>query len=361
MGNEGWFQLDSSGKVIPGLTGTLIAPADADSIVSVGATWSFKEIAPFSSTGPTFDGRIKPEVVAQGMSVVSARGNSTSLYASVDGTSLSTPLVAGVAALVFSAHPQLTPAEVRDALIQTATHIIDTDDPSRSAVYPNNYYGNGMVNALAAVTYHGIAFSNKLMATLSGTTLTVYVSIASNTGLSADSLFLFYQGSPGEMLQRVPLTPTQVPSQFSVELPISTDSTYPRGYFSARDDGGRTGRSPFNAPDSVFQLRQFIVSSVPGGNGIPEHFVLNTNFPNPFNSGTSITFDAPGVQKVELSVFNVLGQKIRTLFIGTSVPGRNTLRWDGKDDAGRNISTGVYFYQLRTPASIITNKMVMIQ
>ena len=354
MGNEGHFRG-------AGLTGTMIAPADADSIISVGATFSDGEIASFSSTGPTSDGRIKPEVVAQGVSVVSADGNTTASYSLVNGTSLATPLVAGVAALVFSAHPELTPIQVRDALIQTATHINDTFDPSRTTVYPNNFYGNGMVNALAAVTYHGIAFSNKPMVTLSGSTLTVYVSIASNTGLSADSLFLFYQGSPGEMLQRVPLTPTQVPSQFSVELPISTDSTYPRGYFSARDDGGRTGRSPFNAPDSVFQLRQFIVSSVPGGNGIPENFVLNTNFPNPFNSGTSITFDAPGVQKVELSVFNVLGQKIRTLFIGTSVPGRNTLRWDGKDDAGRNISTGVYFYQLRTPASIITNKMVMIQ
>jgi hypothetical protein len=216
-----------------------------------------------------------------------------------------------------------------------------------------------MVNALAAVTYHGIAFSNKPMVVLSNSTLTVFVSIVSNAPLQADSLFLYYQGSPAEMLQRIPLTSTQTPSLFSVDVPLSTDSTYPRGYFSARDNGGRTGRSPFNAPDSLIQLRQFIVSSVPGGPEFPDHFILNVNFPNPFNSGTSITFEAPGVQKVELSVFNILGQKIRTLFVGTSVPGRNTVRWDGKDDAGRNASTGVYFYQLRTPTSVITGKMAM--
>ena len=354
MGNEGHFRSGS-------LTGTMIAPADADSIISVGATFSDGEIASFSSTGPTFDGRIKPEVVAQGVSVVSADGNTTTGYAFVNGTSLATPLVAGVAALIFSAHPELTPMQVREALIQTATKINDTFDPSRTAVYPNNFYGNGLINAQAAVTYHGIAFSNKPMVTLAGSTLTIYVSIASNTGLVADSLCLYYQGFPGDTLQRAQLTSTQVASLFSVELPISTDSTYPRGYFSARDAGNRTGVWPLNAPDSLFNLRQFIISTVPGVNEIPNFFVLNPNFPNPFNSGTSITFDAPGAQPVELSVFNVLGQKIRTLLIGISTPGRNTVRWDGKDEAGRNSATGVYFYQLRTPTSVISNKMVMIK
>ncbi|MEX0602071.1 MAG: S8 family serine peptidase, partial [Bacteroidota bacterium] len=80
MGNEGWYQKDSTGKSIPGATGTLIAPADADSIIAVGAAFSFGEIASFSSTGPTFDGRIKPEVVAQGTGVVSANGGTVSGY-----------------------------------------------------------------------------------------------------------------------------------------------------------------------------------------------------------------------------------------------------------------------------------------
>ncbi len=354
MGNEGHFRSGS-------LTGTMIAPADADSIVSVGATFSDGEIASFSSTGPTFDGRVKPELVAQGVSVISADGNTITGYASVNGTSLSTPLTAGVAALVVSAHPQLTPMEVRNALIQTAVRINDQAVPSRTSVWPNNYYGHGMINALAAVTYHGIAFSNKPWVTLSGSMLTIYVSIASNTALNADSLLLMYQAAPGDPFQQAQLVPTQVASMFSVALPISTDSTYPRGFFSARDNGGRYGRAPYNAPDSLFLLRQYIVSNVPGFPGIPRDFVLNPNFPNPFNSGTSITFDAPGAQQVELLVYNLLGQKIRTLFTGTSLPGRNTIRWDGRDDSGRSTSTGLYFYQLRTPGSVITNKMLMIQ
>jgi len=197
--------------------------------------------------------------------------------------------------------------------------------------------------------------------TLAGSTLTIYMSIASNTGLVADSLCLYFQRFPGDVFQRAQLSPVQAGTLFSVEIPVSTDSTYPRGYFSARDNGNRTGTSPFNAPDSILQLRQFIVSGIPGVNEIPVRFVLNPNFPNPFNSGTSISFDAPGAQDVELTIFNVLGQRIRTLFSGVSVPGRNTVRWDGKDNAGRNISTGVYFYQLRTPTSVISKKMMMIK
>lgn len=354
MGNEGPLR---SG----GFTGTMIAPADADSIISVGATYSDGEIAAFSSTGPTADGRIKPEVVAQGVGVVSANGSTIGGYSFASGTSLSTPLVAGAAALVFSSNPGLTPMEVREALINTATQIDDPTDPSRNADYPNNYYGYGWVNARAAITYNGIAFSSKPTATLAGSDLTVYVSIVSNTSLIGDSLSLYYQTGPAAQLQRVQLTPTPFPYLFSAEIPGGTDSTYPRGYFSARDLNNTTGTSPFNAPDSLFLLRQFIVSSIPGVNGIPDRFLLNANFPNPFNSGTTITFDAPGLEQIQLTVFNVLGQKIRTLYAGVSLPGPNSVRWDGKDDGGRNVATGVYFYQLRTPTLVLTKKMVMVR
>jgi subtilisin family serine protease len=152
MGNENWwkklpdFSDGGKYKIQNGETGSLVTPADADSIVAVGAAFSFGEIASFSSTGPTADGRVKPEVVAQGVSVKSADPNNLSGYVSVSGTSLSTPLTAGVAALVFSAHPELTPMQVREALMQTATHPIDSD-PTHTATWPNNYYGAGMVNA----------------------------------------------------------------------------------------------------------------------------------------------------------------------------------------------------------------------
>ncbi|MGH2567385.1 MAG: S8 family serine peptidase, partial [Bacteroidota bacterium] len=209
-GNEGNFRTFN-----PDSTGTLIAPADADSIVTVGAVSSNGVLAGFSSTGPTFDGRIKPEVVAQGVSVYAANGASPSNYISVSGTSLSTPLTAGAAALVLSAHPELTPMQVREALLQTALRI--NDGTSRTTTYPNNFYGYGMVNALDAVLYHGIAFSSKPQVVVSGNQLTVTISIASKASapLVPDSLFMYYRTVPNSAFQRVNLTETGQGNQYS--------------------------------------------------------------------------------------------------------------------------------------------------
>ncbi len=131
MGNEG-----------PGDT-TLITPADADSIISCGAVNSSGTIASFSSRGPTGDGRIKPEVVARGVSTYCATATDTNTFGYVGGTSLSTPLVGGCAAVLLSAHPDWVPWKVREALIYTANN----------ALTPNNTYGWGLIDLLAAVQY----------------------------------------------------------------------------------------------------------------------------------------------------------------------------------------------------------------
>jgi len=124
---------------------TIITPADGDSVIAVGAVRSDGSLATFSSRGPTADGRIKPDVVAMGVSVVGASPNNPGGYSLVSGTSMSTPQVAGVCALILQAHPQLTPWEVREALRNTAS----------LAEKPNNDYGWGLIDALRAVEYHG--------------------------------------------------------------------------------------------------------------------------------------------------------------------------------------------------------------
>ena len=123
--------------------GHVIAPADGDSVIAVGAVTSSGSLSSFSSPGPTYDGRIKPEVCAQGTSTFCARNSSNTAYGYSSGTSLSTPLVAGVAALLLEAHPEWTPMQLREALMMTASN------PSA----PNNDYGWGIVNVLAALDY----------------------------------------------------------------------------------------------------------------------------------------------------------------------------------------------------------------
>ncbi|MBI4546659.1 MAG: S8 family serine peptidase [Ignavibacteriae bacterium] len=123
---------------------TLSAPADGDTIIAAGAVDSFGVRTSFSSVGPTFDGRTKPDVMAMGRAVKVASSLNDTGYARSNGTSFSCPLSAGVAALVLSAHPTLTPYQVRQAMRQTASQ----------ANSPDNLMGWGILNALNAVTYY---------------------------------------------------------------------------------------------------------------------------------------------------------------------------------------------------------------
>ncbi|MFQ6109493.1 MAG: S8 family serine peptidase [Candidatus Aminicenantales bacterium] len=120
--------------------GHIIAPADGFDVVAVGAVDSSGRIASFSSPGPTFDGRIKPEVCALGVDDWLASNQGDSSYQQGSGTSFATPLVAGVAALLLEIHRDWTPAHVRSALLQTASR----------AQNPDNDYGYGIVDATSA-------------------------------------------------------------------------------------------------------------------------------------------------------------------------------------------------------------------
>ncbi|HEX9614738.1 MAG TPA: S8 family peptidase, partial [Bacteroidota bacterium] len=355
MGNETWYRKDSAGKPIPGLTGTLIAPADADSILAVGATHSDGEIASFSSTGPAADDRVKPDIVAQGVAVVAADGSTVNRFGSYNGTSLATPLVAGVAALILSAQPDLTPMQLREAILQTALQIEDPFDPSRTAIYPNNFYGHGMVNAYEALLYHGVGVSSQPTVVPTDSGVTVSFSIISDVALVPDSLVLMVQSAPSGPFQPVKLEPAGQ-NRYSVTLPLSSDSSYPRGYVRVRDTAGRARISPLNAPDSVFVFSQFIPV-----NAAPAEFRLHQNFPNPFNAGTWIWFDAPGVVDVEVDIFDLLGRHIKRIYRGLSAAGANTFRWDGDSDAGRAVSTGMYICRLQFANGALSQKMVLLR
>ena len=128
-GNDPWYYI--------------ITPADADSVLSVGAVDANDVIANFSSRGPTFDGRIKPEVCARGVSTYCVRSNTENIYRTASGTSFSAPLAAGAAAVIMSANPDWTNMQVREAMMMTAARSNN----------PDNIYGNGILNTWAAINY----------------------------------------------------------------------------------------------------------------------------------------------------------------------------------------------------------------
>jgi serine protease AprX len=138
----------SLGNFGPGTT-TLTAPADAFDVISVGAVTFTGSIAAFSSRGPTYDGRIKPEVCAMGQDTRCANALSTNSYSYVSGTSLSNPLAAGAAALVLEAHPDWPPKLIRFALMLTASQ----------ADNPDNTYGWGIINVPEAISWSPAIFT----------------------------------------------------------------------------------------------------------------------------------------------------------------------------------------------------------
>ncbi|HEY6950774.1 MAG TPA: S8 family serine peptidase [Bacteroidota bacterium] len=363
MGNEGRQTGTSSF-----LLGTIVTPADADSIIAVGAaSLDGTTLAGFSGVGPTSDGRTKPEVVAPGINVWWVFGNSTSDYWRVNGTSAATPLTASAAALLLSAHPELTPMQIRQALMNTA---IPLSGLSAALSIPNNYEGYGLVDAYDAVLGVGLAFSNLPIVTANDTAYRVTTWISSKSTLDASSLAFYYRYPSDSLFTRVALLPGRNAHEYSASIPKPPTGVIPVGYFTATDAAGQR-TSPFDAPNHFFtiqpssdSLRQFFppVDSVPPAVLLPTDYVLSNNYPNPFNSTTTIRFYAPTTARVELVVYNLLGQRVKSLFSGTPAPGWNPVRWnDTKDDAGHSISSGVYFARLTTNHSALTVKLLYLK
>lgn len=103
------------------------------------------------------------------------------------------------------------------------------------------------------------------------------------------------------------------------------------------------------------------VNSEPQEVAIPLTYELHQNYPNPFNPHTMISYRLAVAGKVELQVFNMLGQKVRTLISGKQSAGLHVVEWDGRDDQGKLLSSGVYLYQIKAADFSFTRKMLWMK
>jgi hypothetical protein len=97
---------------------------------------------------------------------------------------------------------------------------------------------------------------------------------------------------------------------------------------------------------------------------LPVTFVLYQNYPNPFNGQTKIDYevmDAAGMMEVSVQVYNVLGEKTKTLVTERHAGGRFTVMWDGTDDHGTKLSSGTYYYRLISGGFVSSKKMIMLK
>jgi len=219
---------------------SLVAPADGDSVLAIGAVDRNGAIASFSSRGPTADGRIKPDFTAMGVGVRSVSVSTG--YGSYNGTSFAAPIVAGVCALLLELRPEWSPMEMRDTLRATS---------SRSSA-PDNEYGWGIPNATLVV-------------------------------------------QPPDSVQ---------------------------------------------SPDSVASW---------------------TAFPNPFRVATSVRVSLDSPHPVTAKVYDCRGSLVRTLAEGKAVSRCLTLVWDGTNDRGDRVESGVYFLAASFGGSMRTVKVVLVR
>ncbi len=290
-------------------------PADGPSVIAVGAVNSLGEIASFSSAGPTYDGRIKPDLVAMGVTVKSAFYLGGYTYAS--GTSLSTPLAAGAGALILEAHPDWSPKQLREAMIRSANRYN----------HPDNIYGYGLFDAFKAAGIFVISQigpirlvvgdSLNFKVTVPGFEDSAVVFSAQNLPLSA--VFT----SDGELRYKAVLEDigTRV---------IQLNASFGGGTASARID-----------------------FSVLAGDGI-------TAGPNPFSDSLTIFLGPNSGNLQNISIHMPTGEKVWEISADNNSSQSATVIWYGTNFQGQRVAPGVYFVLVRTDRLTQKIKVLLI-
>jgi len=132
-------------------------------------------------------------------------------------------------------------------------------------------------------------------------------------------------------------------------------------YIKIKDSGDIVNDNGIFAIDAVIAVNSQNTGIISDNSiNIPDDFTLDQNFPNPFNSETTITFYLKNEKYIDLKIYNSLGQEVRTLANGNFTRGRHVIKWNALDNRGATVPSGIYFYSLRSGRKIITKKMILL-
>ncbi|MBK8165314.1 MAG: S8 family serine peptidase [bacterium] len=332
-------------------TGHLIAPADGDSVVTVGAVDAAGVVTWFSSPGPTADGRLKPDVAALGQSNRVVDPENDLAYRNASGTSFSCPLVTGVAALVLERVPGLLPMQVLAALRATAGQ----------AATPDNDTGWGIVDAYAAATWFGPVFAHQPLAATQAVAgpWAVSATVDARLGLAGTpELRWRVAGSPWQEAAMIPNGP---PDLFSGQIPAAIGGVTVEYYLAATDGGGHATTWPVGGA-----LAPFAFTVAPGTSPVGDMPVVAAAWlapaaPNPFNPQTTLRYGLQAAGPARLEIIDARGRRVRTLLDGAQAAGDHVAVWDGRDDRGRAAPSGVYFCRLVAGGAARQQKLHLVR
>ena len=341
---NGFFAISSLYNVPEG---SVWGHAAAEGAIAVGAInvsdEGLDDIEPFSSRGPSlifyepdgtpnFQSRPKPDIVAvDAVSVTGFGGFPTTFF----GTSASAPHAAAVGALLLDLDPALAPEAVEQVLEETAE---DLGEPGFDFIY-----GNGLISAFDAVVgaVGDEAAPRCEIVSVEDDVLTVEVQ---DVGIGLDRIE-----------QRRATNAT-------LDLPDFARSTTEPVRFTA------TKINPDKRSTVIVEVFDVAGNSVTCdpvvttlASGVPEAFELGANYPNPFNPTTRIQFKLPEAAQVEMTVFDVTGREVATLVREAMEAGTFEVEWDGRDNAGRTLPSGMYLYRLNAGAFSDSRTMVLLK
>jgi subtilisin family serine protease len=334
------------------------------------------------------------------------------------GTSMATPHVTGAAALILGAFPSATAASIKTLLTAGAA----TD--AFTGTVPNMTWGYGKLDILQAFSkmispstvvtrtqyaYDGTAANNLDTLTgaikyavrftptasgrLTGMTLNLagptFFPIVGNGNLKCD-VYTSASGVPGTKMGSSVIVPfkyllggtqnyiqllgsgVSVTSGVDFEIVVSVDNPSSKLLMRSEAVTGGTHSSKFNGSSwatvvTNHRIRAIVttpngVSSIgPAGGGVPEEYALDQNYPNPFNPTTRISYTIAERGLVSIDVFDILGRHVSTLLNEVQPAGSYEITWNGRNNENLPVTSGVYFYRLRSGSFAKTNKMVLLK
>ncbi len=322
--------------------GYIIAPADGFGTIAVGAVDEFGNVASFSSRGPTFDGRIKPDVSAQGVGTFGAIAGTDNGYRFANGTSAATPIASGVAALLLSAHPHLKNTQIRSIILES----------SSNSVNPNNQIGYGIISAKDAIEFPNLEKQGAEYL-LHKTFLDENI-IASSVNIVfqiADDLFQPFQMIKSGEYNYTYTFPTRNNGDL-VEFTIVYSDSQNNSYTLPQ-----SGKYKFNYGSDIISLNLDI--ETPNSD-----YEVSDFYPNPFipsqHRTTRIDYYSSEKELFKLLLIDGSGQKVKEISTNTFI-GENYFEWDGIADRGYLCASGVYYALIQLGDKEYGKKLVLLK
>jgi subtilisin family serine protease len=282
-------------------------PADGDSVMAVGAVDRNGNLTAFSSAGPTYDGRIKPDIVALGSGVYSAVELGGYTYRS--GTSFAAPLAAGAGALLLEMYPDWSPLDLRQVLIGSADKY----------EIPDNFYGYGLPDIFKASRLFYINPVEPIV-------------LAVGDSINIDFTVV---GLPDSM-------------------PVFTAYNLPESAVFA-DNGNRSATLRYTGRYEDYGTGYFQIGAAIGA----AEYILEVSLtvlpqdkiaigPNPFSDSLTIFIGPSDGRLADISIHTANGEKVWDSFTDNYNMTTSSVVWNGRNNDGAEVASGIYFVVVKT-------------